>query len=85
MVLLKGLPSTYNRDLQEDKKILFSAIEETLGSVNIFGKLLLKVKFNESVITDKLKLGFLEATDMADYLVKRERVSGKHIILLEIL
>jgi argininosuccinate lyase len=82
MVLLKGLPSTYNRDLQEDKKILFSAIEETLGSVNIFGKLLLKVKFNESVITDKLKLGFLEATDMADYLVKKGESFRKahHII-----
>jgi argininosuccinate lyase len=82
MVLLKGLPSTYNRDLQEDKKILFSAIEETLGSVNIFGKLLLNIKFNESVIADKLKLGFLEATDMADYLVKKGESFRKahHII-----
>jgi len=71
LVLLKGLPSTYNRDLQEDKKILFSAVEDTIGSVNIFGKLLLKIKFNESIIADKLKLGFLEATDMADYLVKK--------------
>ncbi len=82
LVLLKGLPSTYNRDLQEDKKILFSAIEDTLGSVNIFGKLLLKIKFNESVITDKLKLGFLEATDMADYLVKKGETfrNAHHII-----
>ena len=82
LVLLKGLPSTYNRDLQEDKKILFSAIEDTLGSVNIFGKLLLKIKFNESVISDKLKLGFLEATDMADYLVKKGETfrNAHHII-----
>ena len=82
LVLLKGLPSTYNRDLQEDKKILFSAIEDTLGSVNIFGKLLLKIKFNESVITEKLKLGFLEATDMADYLVKKGETfrNAHHII-----
>jgi len=82
LVLLKGLPSTYHRDLQEDKKILFSAIEDTLGSVNIFGKLLLKIKFNESVITEKLKLGFLEATDMADYLVKKGETfrNAHHII-----
>lgn len=82
LILLKGLPSTYNRDLQEDKKILFSAIEDTLGSVNIFGKLLLKIKFNESVITEKLKLGFLEATDMADYLVKKGETfrNAHHII-----
>ena len=82
LVLLKGLPSTYNRDLQEDKKILFSAIEDTIGSVNIFGKLLLKIKFNESVITEKLKLGFLEATDMADYLVRKGETfrNAHHII-----
>jgi len=82
MVLLKALPSTYNRDLQEDKKILFSAIEDTLGSVNIFSKLLLKIKFNESVIADKLKLGFLEATDMADYLVRKGETfrNAHHII-----
>ena len=44
--------------------------------------LLLKIKFNESVINDKLKLGFLEATDMADYLVKKGESFRKahHII-----
>ncbi len=82
MILLKALPSTYNRDLQEDKKVLFSAIEETASSVGIFAKLLLKIKFNENVISDKLGNGFLEATDMADYLVKKGETfrNAHHII-----
>ncbi|MDP3012235.1 MAG: argininosuccinate lyase [Candidatus Hydromicrobium sp.] len=71
MILLKGLPSTYNRDLQEDKKILFSAYEETSASVEIFSKLLEKIKFNSIKINNALKEGFLEATDIADYLVKK--------------
>ena len=71
MILLKGLSSTYNRDLQEDKKILFSAYRETASSVEIFSKLLEKIKFNTVKIKDSLKSSFLEATDIADYLVKK--------------
>jgi argininosuccinate lyase len=71
MILLKGLPSTYNRDLQEDKKILFDAYRETASSIEIFSKLLEKIKFNRIKIKDTLKDGFLEATDIADYLVKK--------------
>lgn len=71
MMLMKGLPSTYNRDMQEDKKILFSAYEETCSSVDIFSKLLLRIKFNYEAIERDLRYGFLEATDIADYLVKK--------------
>jgi len=71
MILLKGLPSTYNRDLQEDKKILLSAYEETSASIEIFTKLLEKIKFNSIKINNALEEGFLEATDIADYLVKK--------------
>ncbi|MDD5621651.1 MAG: argininosuccinate lyase [Actinomycetota bacterium] len=71
IILLKGLPSTYNRDLQEDKKILFSAYQETSSSIEIFKKLLEKIKFNTEKIADSLNDSFLEATDIADYLVKK--------------
>jgi argininosuccinate lyase len=71
MMLLKGLPSTYNRDLQEDKKILFSAYKETVSSIKIFSKLIDKINFNESEIKNNLEKGFPEATDIADYLVKK--------------
>ena len=71
MIMLKALPSTYNRDLQEDKKILFDAVGETARSISIFAKLIKRIRFNSKVIKNKLKNGFLEATDMADYLVNR--------------
>ncbi len=71
IVLHKGLPSTYNRDLQEDKQILFQAASETLNSVEIIADILENITLNESVIFENLKKGFLEATDIADYLVKK--------------
>jgi len=71
IILLKGLPSTYNRDLQEDKKILFDAYRETASSIEMFSKLLEKIKFNTVKIEDSLKDSFIEATDIADYLVKK--------------
>lgn len=71
MMLLKGLPSTYNRDLQEDKKILFGAYDETVSSISIFSKLLSRMRLNYKSIEDDLSYGFLEATDVADYLVKK--------------
>ncbi len=71
MILMKGLPSTYNRDLQEDKKIMFGAYQETIDSIEIFSQLLKKIKFNKARIKESLSRGFLEATDIADYLVKK--------------
>jgi argininosuccinate lyase len=71
LVLQKGLPSTYNRDLQEDKKILFQASDETLKSVDIFAALLKNISLNRDAIRENLEEGFLEATDIADYLVKK--------------
>ena len=71
MIMLKALPSTYNRDLQEDKKILFDAAGETVRSISIFAKLIENISFNKKIIINKLENGFLEATDMADYLVEK--------------
>lgn len=71
ITLHKGLPSTYNRDLQEDKQILFQAGSETLSSVEIIAEILENISLNESAISENLKEGFLEATDIADYLVKK--------------
>jgi argininosuccinate lyase len=71
MMLLKGLPSTYNGDIQEDKKIVFNAYNETIGSLSVFTKLMENVSFNERAIAKSLEGGFLEATNAADYLVKK--------------
>jgi argininosuccinate lyase len=81
MILLKALPSTYNRDLQEDKKILFDAVGETASSISMFTSVLGKISFNKEIIRKKLESGFPEATDMADYLVsKGESFRNSHHI-----
>jgi argininosuccinate lyase len=71
MMMLKGLPSTYNSDLQEDKKILLSAFAETTSSIDVFTRLIGKIKFNHETIKRSLESGFLEATDCADYLTRK--------------
>ena len=70
-MMQKGLPSTYNRDLQEDKGIIFNAFRETVSSVVIFKELIKNIKLNKKKIALNMKSGFLEATDIADYLVRK--------------
>jgi argininosuccinate lyase len=70
-VLQKSLPSSYNRDLQEDKGIVFQALKETISSINIFNEIIKNIKINIDNINKNMKDGFLAATDIADYLVKK--------------
>jgi argininosuccinate lyase len=70
MTNLKGLPLSYNRDLQEDKAPLFSAIKTTSDCVQIFSKTFNSIEFNTEHIAEKMNVGFLTATDLADYLAK---------------
>ncbi len=71
LVLLKGLPLAYNRDLQEDKVILFNTIDTFLPILYILPKLLNNLKFKRYAIEKKMKSGFMLATDIADFLVKK--------------
>ncbi|MDD5065629.1 MAG: argininosuccinate lyase [bacterium] len=71
LILLKGLPLTYNRDLQEDKVILFHAVDTFVPVLKIMPDLLGHITFNKDEITRKLKSGFMLATDLADHLVKQ--------------
>ncbi|MCL4417060.1 MAG: argininosuccinate lyase [Actinobacteria bacterium] len=71
MMLFKGLPSTYNSDIQEDKKILLNVFAETTSSIDVFTKLMGKIKFNHETIKRNLGTGFIESTDCADYLTKK--------------
>lgn len=71
LTLVKGLPLTYNRDLQEDKPPLFHAADTTLLCVEVFARMLQTVSVNEDAMKRALRQGFLEATDLADYLVSR--------------
>ncbi len=71
MTNLKGLPLTYNRDLQEDKRPVFHALK-TMGEVlGILPSLLEQIRIKEDSIAPHLKKGFLLATDVAEYLVEK--------------
>lgn len=69
MVNLKGLPLTYNRDLQEDKRPVFHSISTVNMILDVFIPLLSEIKIKEEKILKHLNKGFLLATDIAEYLV----------------
>jgi argininosuccinate lyase len=69
LMTLKGLPLSYNRDLQEDKEPLFDAADNVIGSVELMTGLLEALEVRRESMTEALVGGFLTATDMADYLV----------------
>lgn len=69
--LLKGLPLSYNRDLQEDKASLFSALDITALCLKVFNQMMLTATFCKENMQKACKRGFLNATDLADYLVKK--------------
>ena len=71
IILLKGLPLSYNRDLQEDKLPLFQALENTKNSIKMMKLLIEGLKLKKENIETQLKKGYLLATELADYLVTK--------------
>jgi len=71
MTLLKGLPLSYNRDLQEDKEPLFDAIDTVKSCLEINIEMLKKIRFNKAGMEAALHGGFITATDIADYLTRK--------------
>jgi argininosuccinate lyase len=68
---MKALPLSYNRDMQEDKAPLFDAVD-TLGScIHIFTRMLPQMTVHPQAMGNAVLSGFINATDMADYLVSR--------------
>jgi argininosuccinate lyase len=71
LTMMKSLPLSYNRDMQEDKEPVFDTID-TLGScIRIYTKLLPKLKIKKETMRRSAESGFLNATDLADYLVSK--------------
>jgi argininosuccinate lyase len=71
LTLLKGLPLTYNRDLQEDKGIVFNAVDTTLACLSAMSQLVATATFNADRMRQALARDFSTATDLADYLVRK--------------
>ncbi|MCK5231371.1 MAG: argininosuccinate lyase, partial [Desulfobulbaceae bacterium] len=72
VTMLKGLPLTYNRDLQEDKEPIFDTVDTVSQSLAITTELLDNLEFNLEILENRVKTGFMTATDLADYLVLRQ-------------
>jgi argininosuccinate lyase len=66
--VMKSLPLSYNRDLQEDKTLLFDAVDTLQACIDIFTRMLPKIKINARVMQQATAKGYLNATDVADYL-----------------
>jgi len=71
LAVLKGLPLAYNRDLQEDKATLFSAVDMTLDALLIAGRVAATMRIHPERMKAMTQLGYLTATDLADELVRR--------------
>ncbi|GJL56144.1 MAG: argininosuccinate lyase [Nitrospirales bacterium] len=71
LTTLKGLPLSYNRDLQEDKEPLFDALDTVTDSVTIYAELIKRLKVRQDVMAEAVQSGLLFATELADYLVRK--------------
>jgi len=71
LTLMKSLPLAYNRDMQEDKKPLFNTVSVLKSCIKVYLKMLPAIKFNDNTMKLAASKGFLSATDLADYLVKK--------------
>ena len=71
ITLVKGLPLTYNRDLQEDKEPIFDTVDTVSASVAIMSELLAHMEFNTERLRAATIGGYMTATDLADYLVRK--------------
>ena len=84
LTIMKSLPLAYNKDMQEDKEALFDGAETVKQCIQVFIPMFEKMKINSKSMKEKLDSGFLNATDIADYLVKKgipfrttHEISGK--------
>lgn len=71
LIMMKGLPLAYNKDMQEDKEAFFDAVDTALISLAVFAPMIETLTFQRDVMAHACSKGFLNATDAADYLVKK--------------
>ncbi len=87
LTTMKGLPLAYNKDMQEDKEALFDTADTVEMCLEVMARLLLEITFNRERLMKAAGEGYLVATDLADYLVRKgltfrgaHEVSGKMVL-----
>ena len=71
LMAVKGLPLAYNKDLQEDKEGLFDAIDTVKFSLAVYAQLIRGMKLREDIMRHAVEADYSNATDLADYLVRK--------------
>jgi argininosuccinate lyase len=71
LTTMKGLPLSYNRDLQEDKEALFDALDQTSAALTVLTRLMAAMTVNHRAMEQAASSGFLLATELADYLATK--------------
>jgi argininosuccinate lyase len=82
LTIMKGLPLAYNRDLQEDKEGLFDTVDTLQSTLIVFAGMIETLRVKSDTMAESLDQGYLLATDIADYLVKKgETFRGAHAVV----
>ena len=71
LTTMKGLPLAYNKDMQEDKEVAFDAFDTVKDCIRLFAGMFDTISFNKDIMAKSAMKGFTNATDAADYLVKK--------------
>ncbi|PEL09796.1 argininosuccinate lyase [Bacillus sp. AFS017336] len=71
LTVLKGLPLAYNKDMQEDKEGMFDTVYTVVGSLKLLSGIIDTMKVNENRMYEAVKNDYSNATDLADYLVRK--------------
>jgi argininosuccinate lyase len=90
LTTMKGIPLAYNKDMQEDKEAFFDALNTVLSCIKVMSGMLKTLKVNADKMKEAVKAGFLNATELADYLVGKgmafrdaHKVVGLVVVLCE--
>ena len=78
LTILKGLPLSYFKDLQDDKEIIFNSYDTLLDCLKIFDEVLKNISPNKKKMLELANSGYITATDLADYLVKNHSMSFRN-------
>jgi argininosuccinate lyase len=88
LTIMKSQPLAYNKDNQEDKESLFDTVNTIIDSTRIFNAMIRQIKFNKEILQEHCKKGYMTATDLADYLSRKNvafrdahHITGKIVAL----
>jgi len=82
LVLIKGLPLAYNRDLQEDKQPLFDSVDTVAACLELAEPMVAGAELRRESIAARLDRGYLDATTLMEYLIRKEvpQRTAHHIV-----